>query len=471
MGNVPRQADRTFWIYALATAGTLSAFWLAIFYPGNLSPDSLSQWGQAVSLLKLEDWHPIGMTLLMRAVHVVFGWLTMESQIAVFAWIQGTVFWASIYSIIGIADLSRKAKLIACACITLYYPIWLYTVTLWKDVWFAVAFFWMIRCLYRFSLGEVSTSRATCSLVPLLVFAILNRHTTALSFLFLVAALSPIVWKRFGRKRLVANWLFSTVILLSAIGAAKLVNWTLDVADAGNITNWIALFEVAGTAHFAQMNPAEWRDLRSAQAFGEDRFSKVLRLYHCGATLDYLVFQPGHPLEKNDLLQSRMAIPDLFTVARNHPWAYLMHRGCSVLRLVGFQHDGVYFPFHEVISPNEFGLEARSVVPKVRAILMRWEHQSTKYPIIRWPYRHYLLLLASAVAAFLSLKRRTDPNRYLIYLLFVAGLAVLCPLCIVTPAPDWRYLMGADVCWVCSVLIPFVGRVGENSQLSDRSFP
>jgi hypothetical protein len=170
-------------------------------------------------------------------------------------------------------------------------------------------------------------------------------------------------------------------------------------------------------------------------------------------------------------LQSRMAIPDLFTVARKHPWAYVMHRGCSVLRLLGFQPGGVYFPFHEVISPNEFGLEARSVLPKVRSIVMRWEHRSTEYPIIRWPYRHYLLLLVSAVAAFLSLKRRTDPNRYLIYLLFVAGLAVLCPLFIVTPAPDWRYLMGADVCWACSVLIAFAGRVGENSQLSDRSFP
>jgi hypothetical protein len=128
------------------------------------------------------------------------------------------------------------------------------------------------------------------------------------------------------------------------------------------------------------------------------------------------------------------------------------------MRLIGIDFP-VAYPFHNNVWPNDFGIHEQSLLPRVRALVFRWEGRATRYLIGRWPFRHYLLLLASGFVAFLVLRQRTDRNRYLVYLLFVGGLSVLFPLCIVTPTPDWRYMMAASVCWVCSLLIALAGRL------------
>lgn len=81
-----------------------------------------------------------------------------------------------------------------------------------------------------------------------------------------------------------------------------------------------------------------------------------------------------------------------------------------------------------------------------------------EYPVLSWPFRHYLLLIASGLVSLRAFLRPGCANRHLIYFLFTGGLAVLFPLCMVTPAPDWRYLMPADLCWVLSLLIAIAGR-------------
>ena len=55
---------------ALAASVTVSAFWTAVFFPGIMSPDSINQWQQAASG-QYTNWHPIGMTLVMRGVHLL----------------------------------------------------------------------------------------------------------------------------------------------------------------------------------------------------------------------------------------------------------------------------------------------------------------------------------------------------------------------------------------------------------------
>jgi hypothetical protein len=441
----------SFWYCAAGAAGVLSAFWLAVFFPALMSPDSMSQWEQAVSW-KLTDWHPIGMTLIMRAVHLLCGALPMEDQLAVVAWLQGTLFWFSIFAIVGEARLRSSVKLLTCVCLTLYYPLWPYTVTLWKDVWFAMALFWLVCYLYRARLNHQSVWKFGWSLLTLLLIAMLNRYTAVVSFVLLVAVITPII-TRFARNRLLSSGLFWMILVLAGVGIQKLLYRGLHVESAGNTTNGIALFEVVGTVHFAGMSESEWRRLRSSHDLGEDRFTQVVRLYRCGATADYLVFKPGHPLELSDVLERDSAITDLVKLAWTHPVAYLMNRGCSVLRLLGVEGEGVYYPYHDGIWPNEFGIRDSSLWPTARHAIVWWERGSTKYLLLRWPFRHYFFLIASGIVSLLALRRPSLPNRHLVCYLFVAGVAVLFPLLLVTPARDWRYLMPADVCWVGSIVI------------------
>jgi hypothetical protein len=339
----------------------VSAFWLVVFFPALMSPDSLSQWGQAVSW-KATDWHPIGMTLVMRVIHLLCGALPMQDQVAVVAWLQGSVFWFSIFAIVGAARLQLWVQLLTCLSLTVYYPLWPYTVTLWKDVWFAAALFWMVYYLYRARLGCRSLWQLGCSLLSLLLVAMLNRHTAVLSFLVLSTAITPTI-TGFAQHRLLSSWLFWISVVLTAVGIQTLLYRGLHVEYAGSTSNGVALFEVAGTVHFSAMRESEWHRLRSSQELGEDRFTQVIRLYHCGATADYLVFQPGHPLELSDVLERRSAITDLMQVAWTHPVAYFKQRGCSVLWLLGVEGESVYYPYHDGIWPNEFGIRESSLWP------------------------------------------------------------------------------------------------------------
>jgi hypothetical protein len=440
-----------FWYFAAGAASVVSAFWLAVFFPAHMSPDSMSQWGQAVSW-KPTDWHPIGMTLIMRAVHLLCSALSMQNQIAVVAWLQGTLFWFSIFAIFGMATLRLGVKLLACLGLILYYPLWPYTVTLWKDVWFSMAILWLVWYVYRARLEDWPLWRLGFSLFPVLLAAMLNRHTALFSFVFLSVLITPTI-TGFARQHVLWRCLFWISVALLAIGFQKLLYRCLHVEYAGSITNGVALFELAGTVHFAGMNEPEWRRLRSSHDLGEHRFAQVVRLYRCGATADYLVFLPGHPLEPSDVLERRSAITDLMKLAWIHPIAYFRQRGCSVLRLLGVEDERVYYPFHDGIWPNEFGIHESSVWQTARDAVFLWERASTKYLPIRWPFRHYLLLLASGTTSFLVLLRPRLANRYLVWYLFAAGVAVLFPLLLVTPARDWRYLMPADVCWAGSVVI------------------
>ena len=437
---------------AFAAAAAISTFWLAVFFPANMSPDSINQWRQAV-YGGFTDWHPIGMTLVMRSIHLAFGGIPLRDQVAVIAWLQGTAFWGSIFALIASARLPLRTRTLICAGIALYFPIWPYTVTLWKDVWFGLALFWLVHCGYRVYLGKRSIWKLGWLLLPLLVFAQLNRHTAWLSFAFLAAAIAPILWAELGRRRCIANCLFSLVVLLAAMGIVKSLYKGLDVQYAGSAVNGLSLFEVVGTAHYAGITAPEWQSLRAASVLGNDRFHQLLERYRCGISIDYMVNDQGHPIELHELLNGDYAFHDFLTIAWRHPAAYLMHRGCSALHLLGVANSAVYLPFQVDIWNNEFGIEANSLLPGVRRAVVRLEWRGTRYLFLRWPFRHYLFLIASGLVSLFALRRREFPNRHLIYFLFIAGMSVLFPFLAITPASDWRYMMAGDVCWLCSVLI------------------
>ena len=69
-----------------------------------MSPDSINQWQQAASG-QYTNWHPIGMTLVMRGVHLLLAWWSAQAQIGLVAWIQGTLFWFGIFSLLNLATL------------------------------------------------------------------------------------------------------------------------------------------------------------------------------------------------------------------------------------------------------------------------------------------------------------------------------------------------------------------------------
>lgn len=67
----------------------LSTFFLAVSYPGNLSPDSIDSWSDAVSG-EFDALKPPLITLLQQALYLFCP--NLNTAVATFSFIQGTLF-------------------------------------------------------------------------------------------------------------------------------------------------------------------------------------------------------------------------------------------------------------------------------------------------------------------------------------------------------------------------------------------
>ena len=137
-----------------------------------------------------------------------------------------------------------------------------------------------------------------------------------------------------------------------------------------------------------------------------------------------------------------------------YPAAYLKHKACLVGYLSGLAGEEIRYPSHEHIEENTFGIEEWSLLPHVKSMVLQLEHRAVRLPLLQLPFRHWLLFLGSAFAALtMNRGKGSAPNRKVVKYLCAAGFAVLFPLLLSTPSQDWRYLMPANLCWICSVVI------------------
>ncbi|MEO0308390.1 MAG: hypothetical protein Q6L50_10270, partial [Gloeomargarita sp. GMQP_bins_120] len=114
--------------FALSSSIAISSFWTLVFYPALMSPDSLDQWRQATQN-RYNTWHPPIMAILMRLTQI------FSKDPALFAFIQGFLFWLALFVVLGRLARSNKSYLVSCAWLVSLPSLWPYTSTLWKDVW------------------------------------------------------------------------------------------------------------------------------------------------------------------------------------------------------------------------------------------------------------------------------------------------------------------------------------------------
>jgi hypothetical protein len=126
----PPEASRRAWLIYAALCGACWTFWLLVFWPGLMSPDSAEQWGQ-MATGKLDDWHPAFGTLtywlLTRA------WLSPAAVgLTQIVALSLTVGWG----LARIRQLGTPPGIVnlACAVLALSPVNGTMIITLWKDV-------------------------------------------------------------------------------------------------------------------------------------------------------------------------------------------------------------------------------------------------------------------------------------------------------------------------------------------------
>ncbi len=442
---------------AVLSAIAISAFWTAVYYPALMSDDSFDCWNQAVEGA-LNKWHPIGMTVVMRAVYVMFCAHSMEFQVAVVAFIQGTLLWCAIFALMSLAVPPGRRRIAACVLATLYYPIWPYTITLWKDVWYAVALIGLLCWAKPILTGERFSWRQVAGVAAFLGMALLSRKTAGLMFLTL-CGVSAIVLSCVSRRAQARRVLVSAVVAFCiAVVLDAGVNRFFHARGAGNDLNFYVLYDVVGTLHFIGKPVSRFEHLETYLAVGPERLERAVSLYSCTDNSDYLVWSTDPPFDLSDILEDSYAIQDMPTLVLGFPKALIRHKICVAKSWLQFPGRNIVRPFRYPVLPNRYDIAGGTRLPSH----LQWVQHDVLEPAVsrpgplQLPYRHVLVLMASGLASLLVLavkwyQRAGDLPIMPVYL-FVAGLAVVLPLLVLAPSGDWRYLMPANLCWMASIV-------------------
>ncbi len=221
----PAPTRRFYWLlYALPMIAVWSLF-LLIFFPGAMSVDSVVQWGQAMTG-QYTDHHP--------AFHTLFIWLLSR------LWESPAV--VALSQIIGLSlgaawginvlernGLSRRTAWIVSLAFALSYPNASMSVTLWKDIPYAVAFLVFSLYLFQITAGNGDWLKSWKHAVMLgLVGAIipLLRHN-GLPVVLIILPLLGILYRRAIRQVVLALVVFAGVYLMvigplyNAVGVEK----------------------------------------------------------------------------------------------------------------------------------------------------------------------------------------------------------------------------------------------------------
>ena len=446
----------------IVSAMAIGGFWTAVYYPALMSDDSFDMWAQAVEGV-FNKWHPIGMTTVMRVVHLAFSGHSMEFQVAVVAFIQGALLWCAIFAAISLVVPPGRKRMAACILMALYYPLWPYTITLWKDVWFAMAWIGLLCWCKPVLTGEPFTWRRLGGAAAFLGLALLSRKTAGVVFLSLAAGSALALFclgRRVQARRAVVS---AAIILLAGMMLDVGVNRLLRARGAGNDLNYYMSWELVGTLHFTGKPIERFEQLQTYHAVGKERMARAVSQYTCSGTSEYLVWSTDAPFDAADLTGDSYAIQDMPLLILGFPTAWLRHRICAVESLVQFPGREIHQPFWFPVLPNRFGIAGGTRLPAIQEAVQHGllEPAVSRPGPLQIPYRHVLLLMAAGVVSLLVLAVKWfhggEPLPVMPVYLFAGGLAVLLPYLFLSPGGDWRYLMPANLCWMASI----VGAVAE----------
>lgn len=191
--NVPFNKIENKWVYlSVASFGTLIlSIYLFAFWPGLISPDSISQWDQ-LSSFKFTDAHP--------AFHTLIYWLITRiyyspASISIFQIISLVLIWLygikSILSNFKVSSLGKIIILITSAAFFALPPVGLMSVTLWKDVLFSYSLLLLTICLFNIAFDNswINKKSNQSLLIITLVCTALIRHNGIITYLSIVFVL------------------------------------------------------------------------------------------------------------------------------------------------------------------------------------------------------------------------------------------------------------------------------------------
>ena len=425
---------------------------LLVFWPGMLSNDSLGQWGQALSG-QMGDWHPIFHTFLLSVLMKLWYSPALPAMLQILA--LALVF-ARGLGLLQTCGAPRWA-LWAVAVIFALFPFNpLFSITLWKDIPYAIALLALFILFLRIALtsGAWLAEKHSWLWLGLAGFAVaaFRQNGPAVAFfsiLALVFFFKP-YWRVILRGLALA--------LLAWIGVKGLLNWAYNPA-AGNSSqaNLILLSHIAAHVEAdTKLSDEESAYLNSLMPLSDwEADCCYIGGLSYNADFDRQTYLENFP--ENLRLTVNLFLRDPWVDLRQQlcasemNWVFCGNR-CSLKSLHAFNDKT---PGEESwILPNEYGLAEGSLLPglvtPLASVLDKLGFFSGQTGALLKPALYFYLAVVLIIAACL---RRRDSQ---LTVLLLPALLQTGILAVIIFAPSFRYQYGICLIGLFSLALPFL---------------
>jgi hypothetical protein len=238
-----RAHSRSNRFYLLIFAASSFAGLLLVRFPGEMNPDSQSQFAQAVAGT-YNDWHPPIMARLWSVFRLLAdGTWTM--------FVFQTVCYGAAFTLLALA-LNHRARPVAAwivLLVGLFPPFLMMIVNIHKDVGLAVTVLLAFASIVHFRFRERPIpALAHICIALLLAYAALVRANGY----FAVLPVAMLVWFPALLRRPVAAGLIAIVLSVMLVPVSGLINGNLLGARSAGALRTLQIFDLAGIAHFSR---------------------------------------------------------------------------------------------------------------------------------------------------------------------------------------------------------------------------
>jgi len=344
IANIKNSLSRFHIQSALVAAGMLMLL-VIVFYPGYMSPDSISHLEQATGVAHLTDWHPPVMTRLWGFLIGVTGHI---SSMLIFQLVL-LVTAMFVLSILVYRHTRNRAWALSTYMIVLLPNIVNIAGVIWKDVQMAfsltlaVLLIWFIISSKK-SLGRVATYGIVGLALLLIIYAGMLRYNALFAVLPILFVLPSLLTKRFH----VWSGLASVIIgLVVTIGVTAVIN---QPSEKTHPITAVQLDDIVHVANLDGEHHGRWSMYKKIHGTCRDKTKDIMNSYIiCTTASQREALKNEHQGVFNDWLS---------TIIR-HPIRYASYRLATFSIFLFPQPERMYI-FQPGIEQNQVGAAVKN---------------------------------------------------------------------------------------------------------------
>lgn len=437
IANIKNSLSR-FHIQSALVAVSMLALLAIVFYPGYMSPDSISHLEQATGVAHLTDWHPPVMTRLWGFLIRVTGHI---SSMLIF---QLVLLVAAMFmlSILVYRHTRNRAWALSVYVIVLLPNIMNIAGVIWKDVQMAFSLTLAILLIWFIITSKKSLGRiAMCGIVGLALLLILYAGILRYNALFAVLPILFVLPSLLTKRPPVWSGLASVIIgLVVTIGVTIVIN------QPGEKTHPITAVQLDDIVHVANLDRehhGRWSMYKKIHDTCRDKTKDIMNSYIiCTTAAQREALKNEHQGVFNDWLS---------TIIR-YPIKYVSYRLATFSIFIFPQPERMYI-FQPGIEQNQVGAAVKNEYATSGLAAYVKGGAQANIPLIFQPWLYVAVLV---FIYYTSRRIREQVQRRFIRAVALSGLIYIVAYFPMAVAVDYRYIYWSVFATILSGLFTII---------------